>query len=256
MQLSKQRLSRAWVAAAVALLAVPNVVIAMAGTRASQSDDRRLWKQIQPGASWQGIEFTKQREVRLTDGGSTTTLFTFPNAGENYATVGVSPPDPSGKYVIVVGEGDDEKPGWIVDKEARRATRLTLPVGVDDFSEWSSDGKHVVLHTNLAEGPDQLWVLDAPELQVREVHRAALKAGVKSCCGLSDWAKAKDEEGRVDEDTVQWRDAKSFSFRLWTRCNPFSIANCSPGRELSAYSVTVDVDSGKVTERRVPTHER
>lgn len=256
MHVGNERSGRARVAAAVALLAVSSAAIAAAGARVSQSDDSKLWKQIQPGSSWQGIQFTKQRQVWLTDGGSSTMLFALTDAGESYETVGVSPPDPSGKYVFVVGEGDEEKPGWIVDKAARRATRLTLPDGVDDFSVWSSDAKHVVLHTSLYEGPEQLWVLEAPELRVREVHRGALKAGVKSCCGLSDWAGTKDEQGEVDEDTLEWRGAKTFSFRLWTRCDPFASAKCTPGLELSAYLVTVEVDSGKVIERRVPTHDR
>lgn len=242
------------------LAAIPSVNISTRASHAGSQNnpetaDNKLWRQIQPGAAWQGIQLDRQKRVWLANGDSRTLLFTVPGDEES-STLGVSPPDPNGKYIFVVAEGVDANRGWIVDKSAGRATRLELPDGVDDFSAWSPDGKYVVLHTTLYEGPEQLWVLEAANLHVREVHRRELKAGVKSCCGLDEWTKAKGEQGKVDEETVQWHDAKTFSFRLWTRCNPSENAQCDAGRESSAYVVAVNVECGKVSERRAAARSR
>jgi dipeptidyl aminopeptidase/acylaminoacyl peptidase len=245
---------------ALVLAAVPSMKISTHASQASsqnnsQTADSNLWKQIQPGAAWQGIQVDRQKRVWLANGDTKTLLFTVPGDEES-STLGVSPPDPTGRFLFVVAEGVDINRGWIVDKTAGRATRLELPDGVDDFSAWSPDGKYVVLHTSLYEGPEQLWVLEAANLHFRKVHRTELKAGVKSCCGLDDWAKGKGEQSKVDEETVQWQDAKAFSFRLWTRCNPSENAECDAERELSAYIVTVNIESGKVSERRVAARSR
>lgn len=245
---------------ALVLAAVPSMKISTHASQAtsqnnSQTADSNLWKQIQPGAAWQGIQVDRQKRVWLAAGDSRTLLFTVPGDEES-STLGVSPPDPSGRYIFVVAEGVDANRGWIVDKTAGRATRLELPDGVDDFSAWSPDGKYVVLHTSLYEGSEQLWVLEVPSLRIREVRRGSLSAGVKSCCGLDGWAKAKGEQGKVDEETVQWQDAKAFSFRLWTRCSPSENPACDAGRELAAYIVTVNIESGKVTEKRATPRSR
>lgn len=248
----------AWCAILIATVGLTGIRAqnpAAAEQKKPQSADSNLWKQIQPGAAWQEIQFDRQKRVWLINGDSKTLLVTLPGDEES-STLGVSPPDPTGRYVFVVAEGVDINRGWIVDKTAGRATRLELPDGVDDFSAWSPDGKYVVLHTSLTDGPEQLWVLEAANLHVREVHRAGLKDGVKSCCGLDDWAKAKGEAGKVDEETVQWKDARDFSFRLWTRCNPSENAECGAERELGAFLVTVNSESGKVSEKRTAARSR
>jgi len=246
---------------ALALLVLATAPLTESARQIAQSDDSALWKQVRPGGTWHDIRFDSHRQVWLEEGPSRTLLLTLPHPEEDFQTIGISPPDPTGNFVFVIAEGDEEQPGWLVDKKARRATRLPLPDGVADFAAWSPDSRRVVIHTTLYEGADQLWVVDVGAaagagLGVREVHRGRLEEGSKSCCGLDSWAGSKSEQGRVDEDSIHWTGAQTFSFRLWTRCDPEASAKCRGARELGSYLVTVDAETGKVTDRRLGAQNR
>jgi hypothetical protein len=219
------------------------------------------WTEIRRASSWQGIEFEAQREVWLVERGSRTRLISLADPDENYDSEDVSPLDPSGRYQVLMAV-DDFRPGWLIDRRGSHATRLPLPHWMQDFAAWSPDQRYVILHTSY-EDSDQLWVLRLADLQVREVHRGSLRPGIGECCGLDDWATQKGELGAADEKSVRWLDASRFSFALYTFCSPYENVKSGPcalaatgDKELAAFVVTVDVESGKVIERRVAAHGR
>lgn len=238
---------------------VPGLKANGTGTETRQSGSG--WHHVRRGEHQQGIEFDLQRQVWLMKGETRARLFSLVDPDETYDTISISPADPSGRYQMLVAM-DDSRPGWLIDQRSRRAYRLPLPDSLDDFVSWSADHKYAVLHTSY-EDSDQLWVLRLADRQVREVRREHLRPSVGECCGLDDWAKREGEIAAADESTVRWIASNRFLFRLYTYCSPYEDAKSGPcataeadDKELRAFVVTVDTETGSVTDKPVAARRR
>ena len=236
-------------AAAIAFTFVANTPLGAT----SQAGSGNRWVEISRGEIQQGVEFDDQGVVWLHVGASRIQVASLQ---PYYQTVAISPSDPDRRFAIVVAYGDEERTAWLVDNLAESVRKLPLPDAVGEFASWSPAGTYVVLHTSASEGREALWVLQPDNFTLREVGRKTLKAGVNSCCGLDDWDSGKNQEARVDQDSIRWLDAESFSFRLYTRCDPFAERGCLNDYELAAFLVTVNTATGEVTDQIVAPRNR
>jgi streptogramin lyase len=74
----------------------------------SQPSIETGWKEISHGESWHGVQFDTQGGVWFHAGASSIKIASLE---PYYQTVAVSPNGPKGRFAIVVGYGNEERPG-------------------------------------------------------------------------------------------------------------------------------------------------
>lgn len=59
-----------------------------------------------------------------------------------------------------------------------------------------------------------------------------------------DSGNTQTEVQNINEKTIRWIDAHTFTVRLEVTCNPYELTDCDPNKILRRYRVTVDVATG------------
>lgn len=158
--------------------------------------------------------------------------------GPGVKKIAISPPDPSGKYLICLAFDYLDSSAFLIKLDRHTGRKLDLDGPPYVWTKWSPSGTHAILGSYY-EADEALYSINLATGLTRKF----------------DFKVAKlTEEASCDLDTFNWIDDKVFRVSVSVNCNPYTDERCSDEtrkKVLRTYEIRADSVTAAVFAERI-----